>query len=184
MDKIGSLTSAYGEAVEGLQTSVSEGLEGLGYGGDVAVGFDLAEVVAKRNRTFVAQFGRVAEKAEEHVRASSDMLRGDVLNSVIMADANATSDIPAMSRTAAAACEASRIKLAEYDARAAVAPRLREEMLEAVAEKKLRMERKYLASGVPMDDKHARQMKRAMDGKGDKMKRTTQPPAPSLLGYD
>lgn len=184
MDKIGSLTSAYGEAVEGLQTSVSEGLEGLGYGGDVAVGFDLAEVVAKRNRAFVAQFGRVAEKAEEHVRASSDMLRGDVLNSVIMADANATSDIPAMSRAAVAACDASRAKLAEYDARAAVAPRLREEMLEAVAEKKLRMERKYLAERGPLDDRHARQMKRAMDGKGDKVKRISQPPAPSLLGYE
>ena len=117
MDKIRPLANqglAYGQksldAVEELQHNaagfVSEGLANVygGVGGVVGVGggdgggHDIADVVAKRNKHFVSQFTRRVNRVEEKVGASSAALRGQVLNSVIMADANAKSEIPALAR--------------------------------------------------------------------------------------
>ena len=156
-------------AVGDLQTSVSESLEGLGYGVGDALGngggLELGEAAGKRVKVFAAQFTKLLESAESSVVASSDALRGDVLNSVVMADANATSEIPALTRATAAASENATARLAELRANAAAAPALRLEMLEHCAERRLRMERNYLASRAPKEERYAREMRRAIEGK-------------------
>ena len=112
MDQIRPLASqglAYGQmsldAVEEMQQSaagfVSEGLanvSSIGIGGGDGGGHDLADAVSKRNKHFVSQFTRRVNRVEDKVGASSAALRGQVLNSVIMADANAKSEIPALAR--------------------------------------------------------------------------------------
>ena len=97
-------------AVEDLQSAaglVSESLEGLGYGVGDALGaghgLEPGEAAAKRVKGFAAHFAKQLESAEASVRSSSDALRGDVLNSVTTADANATSEIPALARATSAA---------------------------------------------------------------------------------
>jgi hypothetical protein len=82
---------------------VSEGLAnvygGVGGGsGDGSGRHDLADAIAKRNKHFVSQFTRRVSRVEDKVGASSAALRGQVLNSVIMADASAKSEIPALAR--------------------------------------------------------------------------------------
>ena len=160
-------------AVEDLQTSaaglVSESLEGLGYGVGDAVGagngLELDEATAKRVKGFAAHFATRLESAEASVRSSSDALRGDVLNSVIVADANATSEIPALARATSAATKNAAEKREELRANAAAAPSLRLEMLEHCAERRLRMERGYLATDAPKEERRAREMRRAIQGK-------------------
>lgn len=111
MDKIRPFANqglAYGQksldAVEELHQNaagfVTEGLATVygGVGGDGGGGHDIADTIAKRNKNFVSQFTRRIERVEDKVGASSAALRGQVLNSVIMADANAKSEIPALAR--------------------------------------------------------------------------------------
>jgi hypothetical protein len=160
-------------AVEDLQTSaaglVSESLEGLGYGVGDALGaghgLEPGEAAAKRVKGFAAHFAKQLESAEASVRSSSDALRGDVLNSVTTADANATSEIPALARATSAAAKNAAEKLKELRANAAAAPGLRLEMLEHCAERRLRMERGYLAADAPKEERRAREMRRAIEGK-------------------
>jgi hypothetical protein len=116
-------------AVEDLQTSAAglvslSSLEGLGYGvgdsrGLAGHGLELGDAAAKRVKAFAAHFSKRLEAAEASVRSSSDALRGDVLNSVIMAEANATSDVPALSRATSAATKNAAEKLKELRANAA-----------------------------------------------------------------
>ena len=114
---------------------------------------------------FAAHFAKQLESAEASVRSSSDALRGDVLNSVTTADANATSEIPALARATSAAAKNAAEKLKELRANAAAAPSLRLEMLEHCAERRLRMERGYLAADAPKEERRAREMRRAIEGK-------------------
>ena len=160
-------------AVEDLQTSaaglVSESLEGLGYGVGDAVGagpgLELGEAAAKRVKGFAAHFGPRLESTEASVRSSSDALRGDVLNSVIVADANATSEIPALARATSAATKNAADKREELRANVAATSGVRLEMLEHCAERRLRMERAYLAADAPKEERRAREMRRAIEGK-------------------
>jgi hypothetical protein len=162
-------------AVEDLQTSAAglvslTSLEGLGYGvgdsrGLAGHGLELGDAAGKRVKAFAAHFSKRLEAAEASVRSSSDALRGDVLNSVIMAEANATSDVPALSRATSAATKNAAEKLKELRANAAAAPALRLEMLEHCAERRLRMERGYLATDAPKEERRAREMRRAIEGK-------------------
>ena len=107
-------------AVEDLQSAaglVSESLEGLGYGVGDALGaghgLEPGEAAAKRVKGFAAHFAKQLESAEASVRSSSDALRGDALNSVTTADANATSEIPALARATSAAAKNAAEKLKE-----------------------------------------------------------------------
>ena len=128
-------------------------------------GLELGDAAAKRVKAFAAHFSKRLEAAEASVRSSSDALRGDVLNSVIMAEANATSDVPALSRATSAATKNAAETLKELRANAAAAPALRLEMLEHCAERRLRMERGYLATDAPKEERRAREMRRAIEGK-------------------
>uniref|UniRef100_A0A7S0S930 Uncharacterized protein n=1 Tax=Mantoniella antarctica TaxID=81844 RepID=A0A7S0S930_9CHLO len=199
MDKFRPLASqglAYGQAsldaVEEIQHNaagfMSKGLAnvyggGAGGGGDNS-GYDVADAIAKRNKHFVSQFTRRVGKVEDKVGTSSALLRGQVLNSVIMADANAKSEIPALARALAATAERTGAMLAAYEARSHAMPALRYQLLEVCAEKKLQMERRYLAEAAPVEDRHAAEVKAIMDGRSAKVQRKTQPPTPSLLGFN
>jgi hypothetical protein len=46
------------------------------------------------------------------------------------------------------------------------------------------MERRYLAEAAPVEDRHAAEVKAIMDGRSAKVQRRTQPPTPSLLGFN
>lgn len=171
------------DAVEDLQANVSEGLASISDAGGGGCS-PLADAVSRRTKHFGSQFARRAGRVEEKVGASSAALRGQVLNSVIMADANARSEIPALARAVAATAEQTRAKLAMYESRTRAMPQLRHQLLEACAEKKLRMERRYLAENAPVEDRHAAEVRRVLDGKAANVKRRTQPQTPSLLGYN
>jgi hypothetical protein len=174
MDTIGALTAAYAnaasEAASELRANVSESLEGIGVAtGDAASGHDVADVVAKRSRAFASRFSERVERAERALDAASVALRGDVLGAVARADANATSEIPALERALDAALEDALEALRRREASAKVAPRIRADALEAAAEKRLRMEKKYLARGNHLGDgRRARETRRAIRAAGEK----------------
>jgi hypothetical protein len=92
-------------------------------------------------------------------------MRGRVLNSVIMADADAQSEIPALDRALTATRDAATRAMEVHADRAAQIPALRVRLLEACAEKKLLMERKYLAEDGPAESRMASEVKAIMDGK-------------------
>ena len=131
----------------------------------VSAGADLAEPIATRNRTFASQFARRCKNAEAAVDASADAMRWRVLNSVIMADADAQSEIPALDRALTATRDAATRAMEVHADRAAQIPALRVRLLEACAEKKLLMERKYLAEDGPAESRMASEVKAIMDGK-------------------
>ena len=123
---------------------------------------ELGDACAKRVKGFATQFTKRLESSETSVVNSSDALRGDVLNSVIMADANATSEIPALVRATTSATETATVRLAELQRNAQAAPVLRLEMLELCAERRLRMERRYLQSAAPKEERFAREINRVL----------------------
>ena len=189
-------TTSLGRTVSDLQTSaaglvsasaeaVGYGVETLGIGDTQNSGLELHDLCAKRVNGFAHTFSKRLESSEQSVLSSSDALRGDVLNSVIMADANATSEIPSLVRATTAAKESANTKLAELKLNAHAAPALRLEMLEHCAERRLRMERKYLQSAAPKEERFAREMRRAIEGKTQKESEKDAGRAvvpPSLLG--
>lgn len=150
-------------AMDYLQTSALEAVETFGTGSDgVGVGLELGDACAKRVKGFATQFTKRLESSETSVVNSSDALRGDVLNSVIMADANATSEIPALVRATTSATETATVRLADLQRNAQAAPALRLEMLELCAERRLRMERRYLQSAAPKEERYAREINRVL----------------------
>jgi len=183
LDKMEQLHENAADRAAGLVEGfgLPSALQGMNGGGDT--GFDVADTVAKRNKTFVTHFTRRITKMEDKVGSASTALRGTVLNSVIMCDASARSEIPDLERAIAQLCEQSKARLSMFESRSRAMPQLRHQLLEACAEKKLQMERQYLSDQAPTDDRRAAEVKALMEKSG-KVKRRMQPPPPSLLGYN